>query len=605
MNEREREREGSKNEEEEEEELEADREPPRVGAVTITSGGESPTSMPEPATSAESDSLPSVSVSSPITSEQGINSGEIQLMTEGGSLTFEQFLGLFWNRFQKEFWNRFQEETKESAATKRIPSSTPTLSKPPKKTANPSTPSTSKVYIQTNPSPNLQTLPSHGAPVSSAVSSTVTSYLSSKLPATGRLPTFSAAPPGVGKNISCEVFLRRIEKETNNSLWNDTQRMILAKRQLVDIAQERWFNQDVDTNDWATFKKHFIKVFSIPREDRERYFEQYAPQRTSREPLQAYMERVYFNLNNFHESGCMPEADKLIHLRRILKGLLPRELLLPLYAKVSFSEMLSQVELHAEHYRWTNLSSDKINVETTVGKPQTSEKTSTVAATTVAAVGHAESGQGTASISTAGVTSRDRRPDVTCQFCSRHGHTSADCRFLRQKILSDQKQRHTGKLQHSQQSHRQRGQRSPYHTSSSTTPNPPKYGCYRCGGGHRRSECEFRSSVQCQACNNRGHTANVCRIKNGNTTVGHTRMVTAAVGTRGQQPVTSTTNSQIAGYTPLMVESVPPSQGYFLPAIPGNSTTPAWMYTPRQQRGTPRGTTAPQASQMPLHRVRL
>lgn len=95
--------------------------------------------------------------------------------------------------------------------------------------------------------PPSLSLPPSTTTTTTSVASTLTSNATSasafkvgrKLPDTSDLPIFTGDTPGVTEGPSVGVFLRRIDQESAGPHWDDTLRIILARKQLRGSAKDR------------------------------------------------------------------------------------------------------------------------------------------------------------------------------------------------------------------------------------------------------------------------------------------------------------------------------------------------------------------------------
>ena len=292
--------------------------------------------------------------------------------------------------------------------------------------------------------------------------------------------------------------MKAIENETRRPTWTDDQRIILARKHLSGVAKDRWSSNYQEIKDWVTFKQQFQEVFGLNRLERERYMLQYAPQRKAGEPLKAYLERIYHTLNNFHPSSLMPEEDKLCQLRRILTGLLPSELLTPLFQEIPFRDMVRQIELHAQLFSWTNLFSEKIGTENKT--KITTATTSLVKPTVAAAIPEGHKDQGNEKVQKPDVNANTVQKQTVqstavnpCQLCSHGAHPTS------------QSQRH--KTPHKNQwahPYKNPQGRQNYHQNRHQ----------QCGGPYYNRKASRDQSInRCCRCGRKGHTLKNCWSK--------------------------------------------------------------------------------------------
>ena len=217
----------------------------------------------------------------------------------------------------------------------------------------------------------------------------------------------------------------------------------------------------------------------------------------------------------------MPEEDKLCQMRRILTGLLPSELLSPLFEDIPFQEMVRRIELHAQLYSWANSSSEKINAES-----KTKAMTPLVKPTIAAAIqeGNEKQGNETAGKPDGSTVTQQNTPSTpvnSCQLCGRVGHQAPRC-----KRYSIHHKDHRDQRAHSY--------KGPPGRQNNRNNTPPR--------GDKRAPW-------CPNCRKKGHHINNCWAKNMPAAAASPYPATAAIGI-SQPSLVSAPNQQMLQLPP-------------------------------------------------------
>ena len=131
-------------------------------------------------------------------------------------------------------------------------------------------------------------------------------------------------PSGV---ISIEVYLKRIKDNTVGPHWTDQHRILLARKNMSGSALTRFNNRGMcDAVNWINFKREMKETFSIMPELRQAAWYNYQPIRKNGESVSALIDRIANDLDNFTETGTMPEGQKLEEVKSVLVRVLPPQL---------------------------------------------------------------------------------------------------------------------------------------------------------------------------------------------------------------------------------------------------------------------------------------
>ena len=291
-------------------------------------------------------------------------------------------------------------------------------------------------------------------------------------PSTLQIPLFLARPPGKEGFISVELFLKTVRRETRIGNFQDAERIMITRDHLRGPARIKFDNTDmVEETDWATFETRMKETFGIPHEKMFEKLHELMIHRKAGEPLSDYMERIGSELNNYSDTGDMPNADKVVHLKRILRTTLPREMRFPLEMGTNYDDLVACVLAYAEGQTQVRLTAEDIERE----KEETAPRNLRGAATAAAAV-------------STYVPDNKKEEDEEVPPGSQPRDQARGSRETQGSSF-----RRT--------SHRGRG--------------APKYTqCDGCGGNHHKSVCRRSRNVTCFKCGMTGHFSFVCR-KNG------------------------------------------------------------------------------------------
>ena len=300
-------------------------------------------------------------------------------------------------------------------------------------------------------------------------------------PSTFQIPIYESKPPGKEGFISIELFLKTVHRETRVGDFEDAERIMIARDHIRGAARIMFDNANLlEETRWSRFDEKMKEIFAIPRDKLVEKLHELMIYRKSGEPLRDYIGRISSELNNYSPTGDMPDEEKVIHMKRILRTTLPKEMRFPLELAQNYDNLITFLLAYAAGQTTARLTEEDIEKE----KEEITQKgvrKDIPTPSAVAAAGVSKSLQAS--------KDDDNEGGWGPPANQREAQTTGS--------------RETPGFSSRGRSYRGRGRGTPRHLY-----------CDGCGGNHARTTCLRSRHVTCYHCGTVGHFSFVCR-KNG------------------------------------------------------------------------------------------
>ena len=177
-----------------------------------------------------------------------------------------------------------------------------------------------------------------------------------------------------------------MHRETRVSDYDDVERIMIARDYVEGPARAQFENHNlIDETSWDSFEDKMKELFAIPRTQIVDKLHSLVFYRKPGEQLGPFISRLCGELNNYSPDGEMPDAEKVPHLKRILRTALPPEMRYPLKAVATSRALVEEVISYADSQPQLRLTEADIarEKEETTTREDRRNQLSTVAAAAV------------------------------------------------------------------------------------------------------------------------------------------------------------------------------------------------------------------------------